>query len=65
VLPDGTQNAIRLQRLKDKLGNRSNASAELEYQDPLGWRLGEEQPRAVSWRMRLWTLRAVSVRVVR
>ncbi|GAY12631.1 acyl-CoA dehydrogenase [Pseudonocardia sp. N23] len=42
VLPDGSRNAIRLQRLKDKLGNRSNASAELEYDDALGWRLGEE-----------------------
>ena len=31
-LPDGTLNALRLQRLKDKLGNRSNASAEVEFQ---------------------------------
>lgn len=31
ILPDGTRNAIQLQRLKDKLGNRSNASAEIEY----------------------------------
>ena len=36
VLPDGTRNAMRLQRLKDKLGNRSNASAEVEYDDALG-----------------------------
>jgi putative acyl-CoA dehydrogenase len=42
VLPDGTRNAIRLQRLKDKLGNRSNASAELEYAGATGWRLGPE-----------------------
>jgi putative acyl-CoA dehydrogenase len=42
VLPDGTRNAIHLQRLKDKLGNRSNASAELEYTGATGWRLGEE-----------------------
>ncbi|WP_308257669.1 acyl-CoA dehydrogenase family protein [Pseudonocardia lacus] len=42
VLPDGTRNGIRLQRLKDKLGNRSNASAEIEYADATGWRLGEE-----------------------
>ncbi|MEZ3161354.1 acyl-CoA dehydrogenase family protein [Microbacterium sp. BWT-B31] len=42
VLPDGTRNPIRLQRLKDKLGNRSNASSELEYENALGWRLGEE-----------------------
>ncbi|MBA3826977.1 MAG: acyl-CoA dehydrogenase family protein, partial [Ktedonobacterales bacterium] len=33
VLPDGTRNAIFLQRLKDKLGNRSNASAEIELAD--------------------------------
>jgi putative acyl-CoA dehydrogenase len=42
VLPDGTRNPIRLQRLKDKLGNRSNASSEIEYEDASGWRLGDE-----------------------
>ncbi len=42
VLPDGSRNAVRLQRLKDKLGNRSNASAELEYRGALGWLVGEE-----------------------
>ena len=42
VLPDGTRNAIQLIRLKDKLGNRSNASAELEYEGAAGWRLGDE-----------------------
>ena len=42
VLPDGTRNPIRLQRLKDKLGNRSNASAEIEYEDATGWLVGEE-----------------------
>jgi putative acyl-CoA dehydrogenase len=42
VLPDGTRNPIRLQRLKDKLGNRSNASAEIEYDDASGWLIGEE-----------------------
>ncbi|HEY2206496.1 MAG TPA: acyl-CoA dehydrogenase family protein [Pseudonocardia sp.] len=42
VLPDGSRNPIRLQRLKDKLGNRSNASSEVEYQDAVGWRLGDE-----------------------
>jgi putative acyl-CoA dehydrogenase len=31
-----------LRRLKDKLGNRSNASAEVEYENAVGWRLGEE-----------------------
>lgn len=42
VLPDGTRNALRLQRLKDKLGNKSNASSEIEYANAIGWRLGEE-----------------------
>ncbi|HDW6672825.1 TPA: isovaleryl-CoA dehydrogenase [Salmonella enterica subsp. enterica serovar Typhi] len=41
-LPDGQRNSVRLERLKDKLGNRSNASAEVEFQDTVGWRLGEE-----------------------
>ena len=42
LLPDGTRNAIRLERLKDKLGNRANASSEVELQQALGWPLGEE-----------------------
>jgi putative acyl-CoA dehydrogenase len=42
VLPDGSRNPMRLQRLKDKLGNRSNASAEVEYENALAWRVGEE-----------------------
>lgn len=41
VLPDGTGNALRLQRLKDKLGNRSNASSEVEFAQAVGWRVGE------------------------
>lgn len=41
-LPDGQRNAIRLERLKDKLGNRSNASCEVEFHDAIGWLLGEE-----------------------
>ncbi|MCC2277875.1 acyl-CoA dehydrogenase family protein [Streptomyces sp. ET3-23] len=41
VLPDGTRNAMRLQRLKDKLGNRSNASAEIEYEQAAAWPVGE------------------------
>ncbi|MDQ3559249.1 MAG: acyl-CoA dehydrogenase family protein [Pseudomonadota bacterium] len=41
-LPDGTVNAIRLERLKDKLGNRSNASAEVEFQGAGAWRVGAE-----------------------
>jgi putative acyl-CoA dehydrogenase len=42
VLPGGTRNGIYLQRLKDKLGNRSNASAEVEYEDAVGWLVGDE-----------------------
>ncbi len=42
VLPDGTLNPMRLQRLKDKLGNRSNASSEVEYENAVVWRVGEE-----------------------
>src|SRR5260370_1418197 len=41
VLTDGTRNGLRIQRLKDKLGNRSNASAEVEYDSALAWRGGE------------------------
>ncbi|MCX9046327.1 isovaleryl-CoA dehydrogenase [Citrobacter portucalensis] len=41
-LPDGQRNAIRLERLKDKLGNHSNASCEVEFHDAIGWLLGEE-----------------------
>ncbi|KAA6212766.1 DNA alkylation response protein [Streptomyces albofaciens JCM 4342] len=40
VLPDGTRNGMRLMRLKDKLGNRSNASAEIEYEDAVAWPVG-------------------------
>jgi putative acyl-CoA dehydrogenase len=40
--PDGKRNPILIQRLKDKLGNRSNASAEIEYAGALAWRIGEE-----------------------
>ncbi|MDX1580488.1 MAG: acyl-CoA dehydrogenase family protein [Alphaproteobacteria bacterium] len=40
--PDGTRNRIFLQRLKDKLGNRSNASAEIEYEHAFAWMIGED-----------------------
>ena len=40
--PDGTRNAFHIQRLKDKLGNRSNASAEIEYCDTHAILVGEE-----------------------
>ena len=42
VLPDGTRNPIDVVRLKDKLGNRSNASSELELDGTLAVRLGDE-----------------------
>ncbi|TMG83368.1 MAG: DNA alkylation response protein, partial [Betaproteobacteria bacterium] len=42
ILPDGARNSVRLTRLKDKLGNRSNASAEAEFDGAHGWLLGEE-----------------------
>lgn len=41
-LPDGERNGVRLERLKEKLGNRSNASSEAEFVDACGWLLGEE-----------------------
>jgi putative acyl-CoA dehydrogenase len=41
ILPDGTKNAVRLMRLKDKLGNRSNATAEAELAGAAGWLVGE------------------------
>jgi len=41
-LPDGTRNAIAIERLKDKLGNRSNASSEIELDGALGRLVGEE-----------------------
>ena len=42
VLPGGERNTFALQRLKDKLGNRSNASAEIEYDEAVGLRIGDE-----------------------
>ncbi|WP_125611272.1 acyl-CoA dehydrogenase family protein [Specibacter cremeus] len=41
VLPDGGRNPFLIQRLKDKVGNRSNASAEIEFAGTAGWRVGE------------------------
>jgi len=40
--PDGQVNSLRLQRLKDKLGNRSNASSEVEFEDAWGVMVGDE-----------------------
>lgn len=42
VCPDGARNGMFLQRLKDKLGNHSNASSEIEYASALAWRVGPE-----------------------
>jgi putative acyl-CoA dehydrogenase len=41
-LEGGTTNTFRIQRLKDKLGNRSNASSEIEFDDTAAWMVGEE-----------------------
>ncbi len=40
--PDGTRNPISLERLKDKLGNKSNASCEIEIDKARGWMIGDE-----------------------
>lgn len=42
ILPDGARNPIHVQRLKDKLGDWSNASSEVELRGALGWLVGEE-----------------------
>jgi putative acyl-CoA dehydrogenase len=42
ILPDGSRNHIVVQRLKDKLGNRSNASSEIEYHGTHAWMVGPE-----------------------
>jgi putative acyl-CoA dehydrogenase len=42
ILPDGARNVFALQRLKDKLGNRSNASSEVEWNGTLAYLIGEE-----------------------
>jgi putative acyl-CoA dehydrogenase len=42
ILPDGTRNNFFLQRLKDKLGNKSNASSEVEFRGAYGTLVGEE-----------------------
>lgn len=42
VLPDGSLNGLSIQRLKDKLGNKANASSEVEFDQATAWRVGEE-----------------------
>jgi putative acyl-CoA dehydrogenase len=41
MLPDGSRNVFHVQRLKDKLGDRSNASSEVEFEGTTGWLVGE------------------------
>ena len=42
VLPDGSMNRLFIQRLKDKLGNKANASSEVEFSGATAWLVGEE-----------------------
>jgi putative acyl-CoA dehydrogenase len=42
LLPDVTPNALRIERLKDKLGNKANASSEVEFDRAMAWLVGEE-----------------------
>src|SRR5690606_1420360 len=42
VLPDGSLNEVRIQRLKDKLGDWANASSEVEFQEATAYLVGEE-----------------------
>jgi len=42
ILPDGSSNDIRIMRLKDKLGNKANASSEVEFADAVAWLVGHE-----------------------
>jgi len=42
VLPDGARNGLHVQRLKDKLGNKANASSEVEFVGATAWLVGEE-----------------------
>jgi putative acyl-CoA dehydrogenase len=42
VLPDGMLNHVQIQRLKDKLGNKANASSEVEFKGATAWLVGEE-----------------------
>jgi len=55
VLPDGSLNALHLQRLKDKLGNQANASSEVEFDEACAWLVGEEG-RGVSQILEMGTL---------
>ena len=54
ILPDGTRNTFRIQRLKDKLGNRSNASSEPEFDGTVAW-LRRARRAAASRRSSRWS----------
>ena len=60
-LPDGSVNALHLQRLKDKLGNRSNASSEVEFHGAWARAIGEEG-RGVATIIEMVTLHAARLR---
>jgi putative acyl-CoA dehydrogenase len=55
VLPDGSRNAVQIQRLKHKLGNHANASSEVEFNGAQAWLVGEEG-RGVSQILEMGTL---------
>ena len=55
VLADGSRNAVHVQRLKDKLGNKANASSEVEFQGATAWLVGEEG-RGISQILEMGTL---------
>ena len=55
ILPDGTNNGLQFQRLKNKLGNRSNASSEVEFNGVLAHLIGE-QGKGVSTILEMVTL---------
>ncbi|MEM8750121.1 MAG: acyl-CoA dehydrogenase family protein [Pseudomonadota bacterium] len=55
LLPDGSSNGLQFQRLKDKIGNRSNASSEVVFKDALGTLIGEEG-RGISTILEMVTL---------
>jgi len=42
IAPDGSRNGIQVMRLKDKLGNKANASSEVEFHGASGWLVGDE-----------------------
>ena len=56
LLEDGSSNGLRFQRLKDKLGNRSNASSEVEFSETFGFLLGAPVFIAIVRRRRLVAL---------